>query len=102
MAGAEYVLYIKLVSMRFTPIPVAARSKAWVYGRSLAGIVGSNHTGGMDVCECCVLTGRCLCDGLITRPEESYQVCLSVIVKPRQGAGPGPLGVVAPWEKKSI
>ena len=32
------------------PIPVAARSKAWVYGRSLAGIVGSNPSGGMDVC----------------------------------------------------
>jgi hypothetical protein len=25
-------------------------------------------------CECCVLSGRGLCDGLITRPEESYQV----------------------------
>jgi len=25
-------------------------SKAWVYGRSLAGIVGLNPTGGMDVC----------------------------------------------------
>jgi hypothetical protein len=24
------------------PIPVAARSKAWVYGRSFTGIVGSN------------------------------------------------------------
>jgi len=23
-------------------------------------------------CECCVLSGRGLCDGLITRPEESY------------------------------
>jgi hypothetical protein len=32
------------------PIPVAVRSKAWVFGRSLTGIVGSNHTGGMDVC----------------------------------------------------
>jgi hypothetical protein len=32
------------------PIPAAARSKAWVCGRSLAGIVGSNPTGGMDVC----------------------------------------------------
>jgi hypothetical protein len=32
------------------PIPVAARSKAWVCGRSLAGIVGSNDTEGMDVC----------------------------------------------------
>jgi hypothetical protein len=32
------------------PIPAAARSKAWVCGRALAGIVGSNPTGGMDVC----------------------------------------------------
>ena len=32
------------------PIPVAARSKAWVCGRSFAGIVGSNPAGGMDVC----------------------------------------------------
>ena len=32
------------------PIPVAARPKEWVYGRSLAGIVGSNPTGGMNVC----------------------------------------------------
>jgi hypothetical protein len=30
--------------------PVAVRSKAWVCGRSPAGITGSNHTGGMDVC----------------------------------------------------
>jgi len=27
------------------PIPVTARSKAWVYGRSLAGIVESNPAG---------------------------------------------------------
>jgi hypothetical protein len=32
------------------PIPVAVRSKAWVCGRSLARIVGSNPSGGMDVC----------------------------------------------------
>jgi hypothetical protein len=35
-------------------------------------------------CECCVLSGRGLCDGLITRAEESYRmwgVELSVIVK---------------------
>jgi hypothetical protein len=29
---------------------VAARSKALVYGRSLAAIVGSNSAGGMGVC----------------------------------------------------
>jgi hypothetical protein len=29
-------------------------------------------------CECCVLSGRCLCVGLITHPEESYRVwCVS-------------------------
>ena len=34
--------------------------------------MGSDPTGGMDVyCECCVLSGRGLCDELITRPEES-------------------------------
>jgi hypothetical protein len=28
-------------------------------------------------CECCVLSGRGLCDGLVPRPEESYRVlCL--------------------------
>ena len=31
-------------------IPVAARSKEWVCGRSLTGIVGSNPAGGMNVC----------------------------------------------------
>jgi len=57
------------------PVPVAARSKAWVCGRSPAEIVGSNLTGGMDFCcECCVLSGRDLCDELITRPEESYRL----------------------------
>ena len=32
------------------PVPVAARSKTWVCGRSLAVIVGSNPAGGVDVC----------------------------------------------------
>ena len=31
------------------PVPMAARSKAWVGGRLPAEIVGSNPTGGMDV-----------------------------------------------------
>ena len=29
-------------------------------------------------CECCVLSGRGLCDELITRPEESYRLCCVV------------------------
>ena len=32
------------------PIPVAAGFKAWVCGPSLAGIMGSNPAGDMDVC----------------------------------------------------
>jgi len=39
-------------------------------------------------CECCVLSGRGLCIGLITHPEESYRVwCVltdCVIMNPRQ------------------
>jgi len=30
-------------------------------------------------CECCVLSSRCLCDELITRPEESYRVWCVVV-----------------------
>jgi len=36
----------------------------------------------MDVfvcCECCVLSGRGLCDELITRPVESYRLCCVVV-----------------------
>jgi hypothetical protein len=32
------------------PIPVSVRFKAWVCGRSLAGVAGSNPTEGIDVC----------------------------------------------------
>jgi len=54
---------------------VGARSKAWVCGSSLPGIGGSNPSGGMDVCcECCVLSGRGLCVGLISRSDEPYRV----------------------------
>jgi hypothetical protein len=55
------------------PVPVAARSKAWACGLSLAEIVGSNPPGGMNACECCVLSGRGVCVELITRPKEPYR-----------------------------
>ena len=62
------------------PIPVAERSKAWVCSRSPAGIAGSNPAGGMDVCcECCVLSGRGLCDGPIPRSEESYRLWCVIV-----------------------
>ena len=53
-------------------IPVAARSQAWFCGRLFTGIAGSNPARGTDFsCECCLLTGRGLCDGPIPLPEES-------------------------------
>ena len=63
------------------PVPVAARSKALVFGLSTAEIVGSNPTAKwMFVCfEWCVLSGRGLCDGLITRPEEFYRLWCVVV-----------------------
>ena len=58
---------------------MAAPYKAWVCGRSPAEIVGSNPTGGKDVCLLWVLLGRCLCDELITRPEESYRLWCVIV-----------------------
>jgi hypothetical protein len=66
------------------PIPVAARPKEYVCGRALAGILGSNPTGGMDLfslvqCLCCQVdvpaTGR----SLVRRSHTECGVCLSVI-----------------------
>ena len=63
-----------------TSIPVVVISfghinySAYPSGRSPAEIAGSNPAGSMDVCcECCVLSGRGLCDELITCPDESYR-----------------------------
>jgi hypothetical protein len=61
------------------PIPVALRSKAWVCGRLVAGMTGSNQAPGMDVCLLSLnfvwsCVGRGLCGWHITRPEESYRV----------------------------
>jgi hypothetical protein len=59
---------------------VATRSKAWVCGRSLTGIAGSNPAGSMEFCfDCCVLLGRGFCVGLITRPEECYRMWCFVV-----------------------
>ena len=46
-------------------------------------------------CGCCVLSGRGLCDGLITRPEES---CLSEWDHESSTVGrPWPTRGVVPW-----
>jgi hypothetical protein len=57
-------------------------------------------------CGCCVLSGRGLCDGLITRPEESYRLwCVSSVrdheTSTKRG-GPGPYRAVEPYKKKYI
>ena len=52
-----------------------ARSKAWVCGHSPPGIVGfesRRRHGCLVSCKSSVLSSKCLCVGLITRPEESY------------------------------
>jgi hypothetical protein len=41
--------------MFYMPVPVAARSKTYVYGRSPAAIMVSNPTESVDVCLLCVL-----------------------------------------------
>ena len=57
--SSKIVLYIYIYIYIYThqifkcvimPDPVAARSKAWVCGRSPAEIVGSNPSGGVVVC----------------------------------------------------
>ena len=54
-------------------------------------------------CECCVLSGRGLCDELITRPEESYRpwcVVVCDLEKRHERGGHSPHWAAAPREKK--
>ena len=79
---------------------MAERSKAMVYGGSLAGVEVLNSTGGTDACllrELCVVsaTGRSLVRK--SSPIESG-MSLCVIQKPR-GGGLGPCWEVAPEQK---
>ena len=52
------------------PIPIAARSEAWVCALLLAWIVGSNTAGARMSIVSGVWSGRGFCDDLITHPEE--------------------------------
>jgi hypothetical protein len=63
--------------LRFSPVPVAVRSirRGPVAARLLRSWVRIPTGVWMVVrYECCVLSGRCLCVELITRPEESYRL----------------------------
>jgi hypothetical protein len=84
---------------------MAERSKANIYGRSLAGIADLNPARGMDVCLLWVLcvfqvdvsfAGRFL----VQRSPADCGVSMCVIYKPQELGGPGPRWPVAP-EKKS-
>jgi len=59
------------------PVPVAARSKAARLLRLWVWIPPGAWT--FVCCECFVLSGKGLCDGLITRPEESYRLWCVVV-----------------------
>jgi hypothetical protein len=81
----KLVLWIHLIDIEGT-----AQSEAWtVFARSYTEIVGSNPTGGMDVCvRFCVV----LCVGAVlqrTDPpsKESYRLCIR-LVNWKRGQGP--------------
>jgi hypothetical protein len=46
--------------------------------------------------ECCVFSGRGLCGGSITRPEESYRVCVSECDAKHSHRSPWTTGAVEP------
>jgi hypothetical protein len=46
----NYSYSIQDIYMTYWPTTVAARRKAWICGRLLAEIAGSNSAGRMDVC----------------------------------------------------
>ena len=74
-------MHFKHIYALVVPVSVAARSKAWVCGRSTTEIVGSKPPGAWMYlyCQCCVLSGKGLCDELITRPDESYELWCVVV-----------------------
>jgi hypothetical protein len=65
----------------YMPIPVAARSKTWVCVHSPAETALSNPAEPwiFVCCGCSLLSGRGLCDELITCPEKSYRMWCIVV-----------------------
>ena len=81
---------------------MATQSKAWFYGHSLAGIVGSNRAEDMDVCLLWVL---CVVRSLRRSDHSSRGVlptveCLREIMNPRQWGGLGLRGLLCHGKKK--
>jgi hypothetical protein len=69
------MLKSNLEVMSYKPIPVAALRSGSAAARLLGLWVRIPPAACLSVsCECCVLSGRGLCDGLVTRPEESYRM----------------------------
>ena len=92
-----FSFFVIFRSISTRPIPVAARSKTSVCGRTLAGMVGSNPTGDMDVCLLWLLC-VVMCKSLRRFDHSSRGVilnvvCLSAISKPQHWEGLGPLGL---------
>jgi hypothetical protein len=85
------------------PVPVAARSKARVWGRSLAGVAGSHSAEGMDMCLLWVLW--VIRKRFLRRADSSSRgflpnvVFLYVISKLQQCGGLGPRGATEPKKK---
>jgi hypothetical protein len=51
-------------------------------------------------CECCVLSGRDLCVGLVSRPEESYRLwCVCVLSRKLTVGASAHEGDIALWAK---
>jgi hypothetical protein len=85
--GCILHVYFRMVSHHFPRIRVLHRSqrprglrRCYMAARLLRSCVRIPPAAWMSVCcECCVLSGRDLCNELITRPEESYRLlCVAV------------------------
>jgi len=78
------IVHIELRTLEiYAPIPVTARSKAWVCGCPLVGTAGSNRAGGMYVC--LFLVGFACCHRSLRQADPSSRgvllnvVCMRVI-----------------------
>lgn len=82
--------------MKVVPVPVAVRSKAYVFDRLIVGIADSNPAVGMDVY--CVGSG--LCGEMITHSVDTCWACASVCdLYTSKTRGLGPIWAVVPQEK---